>query len=75
MGRNIWDTRIHDKGFLGFVDRFWLFWTRVSTILIIFSIIVSLIVTFVTWVNTFCDKESYSYKAVSRLRNAMQSEV
>lgn len=59
----LWNEKMNDSGFMGFVDRWWIFWNRVGTILSIILLIITILVSIVV----ICKgKESFD---TSRLRH------
>ena len=62
-GGKFWNEKMNDEGFMGFVDKWWIFWNRVGVVLAIVLLIISIIVSVIT---IFAGKESFN---TSRLRN------
>ena len=56
-GGVLWSSKINDDGFMGFVDKWWMFWNRVSVIVLIVCLCVSavssLIALFIETKETF----------------------
>lgn len=62
-GGKLWNEKMNDSGFMGFVDKWWIFWNRVGTILAIVLLIISIVVSIIA---IFTGKEAFN---MSRLRN------
>lgn len=62
-GGKFWNEKMNDSGFMGFVDKWWIFWNRVGVVLAIVLLIISIIVSIIA---IFTGKESFS---TSRLRH------
>ena len=61
-GVELWSEKMNEKGFMGFVDKWWIFWSRIGTIISMVLLIVAIIVSVYT---IFIGKESFN---TSRLR-------
>lgn len=61
--KSMWNERMNEKGFMGFVDRWWIFWNRVGGIISIIFIIAALVTAIAA---IFVSKEPYG---TSRLRH------
>lgn len=47
-GGKFWSEKMNDEGFMGFVDKWWIFWNRVGTVMVIVLLIVSILVSIFT---------------------------
>lgn len=55
-GAEFWSEKMNNKGFMGFVDKWWIFWTRIGTIISIVLLIISIVISAIT---IFTGKESF----------------
>ena len=61
----LWNERLNSDGFMGFIDRWWIFWNRIGTILSFVALIAIIIIKLIR-----CGKEQYKVNAsTSRLRH------
>lgn len=61
----LWNERLNSDGFMGFIDRWWIFWNRIGTILSFVALIAIIIIKLIR-----CSKEQYKVNAsTSRLRH------
>lgn len=61
----LWNERLNSDGFMGFIDRWWIFWNRIGTILSFVALIAIIIIKLMP-----CGKEQYKVNAsTSRLRH------
>lgn len=61
----LWNERLNSDGFMGFIDRWWIFWNRIGTILSFVALIAIIIIKLIR-----CSKEQYKFNAsTSRLRH------
>ena len=74
-GGVLWGTKMNKSGIMGFVDKWWIFWSRVGAIFGFIGFILAVISIIIAVVGVSGDKESYSYGAVSRLRHVMRTTV
>ena len=58
-----WNADMNDSGFMGFVDKWWIFWSRIGTIMMFVFLIPIIIISIV--VIAMGSKESFG---TSRLR-------
>lgn len=74
-GGVLWGTQMNDHGFMGFVDKWWIFWSRIGAIFGVIGFFIALITLILSIVGIIGGKESYSYGAVSRLRHTMNTTI
>jgi hypothetical protein len=49
-GGHFWGTEMNEHGFMGFVDKWWIFWHRIGTALSIICFILAIVTSFVAFV-------------------------
>ena len=64
-GGKFWSEKMNETGFMGFVDRWWIFWNRVGTVLAIVFLIISIITSIIV---IFMGKETFN-TSMSRHQN------
>lgn len=46
-GGDVWSSEMNKSGFMGFVDKCWILWNRISTIITIVCLAIALITTII----------------------------
>lgn len=70
-GGKFWGTQINETGFMGFVDKWWLFWSRVNTILFFIFFIPMIIISIISLASGG-GKESFITDKLRQLKNKYQ---